>query len=155
MNPRIINGLAEFQTLVGQEIGVSDYHTITQQQINEFAKSTLDHQWIHTDPERAKTESPFGTTIAHGYLTLSLLPYLWEQIADVRKVKLLVNYGLEDFKFNQPVKVNDQVRIRVSMDALTNLRGIIKTRMKVTMEILDNPKPAYVGYILFLYHFND
>ncbi len=155
MPPRIINGLAEFQTLVGQEIGVSDYMTITQEQIDKFADATLDHQWIHTDAERAKTESPFGTTIAHGYLTLSVLPHLWYQIADVRKVKLLVNYGLEDFKFNQPVKVNDQVRIRVFMDAQTNLRGIIKTRMKVTMEILDNPKPAYVGYILFLYHFTD
>jgi acyl dehydratase len=155
MAPRIINGLPEFEALVGQEIGVSDYLTITQEQINQFADSTLDHQWIHIDPERAKTESPFGTTIAHGYLTVSLLPYLWLQIADVRKVKMLVNYGMEDFKFNQPVKVNDQVRIRVFMDNLTNLRGIIKTRMKVTMEILGNPKPAYSGYILFLYHFTD
>ncbi len=155
MSPRIINGLAEFETLVKQEIGVSDYLTITQEQINKFADATLDHQWIHTDPERAKTESPYGTTIAHGYLSVSLLPYLWLQIADVRKVRMLVNYGMEDFKFNQPVKVNDQVRIRVFLDALTNLRGIIRTRMKVTMEILDNPKPAFVGYILFLYHFND
>jgi len=155
MEPRIINGLEEFQSLVGQEIGVSDYLTITQEQINQFADATLDHQWIHTNPDRAREESPFKTTIAHGYLTLSLLPYLWDQIADVRKVKMLVNYGIEDFKFNQPVKVNDQVRIRIFMDSLTNLRGTIKTRMKVTMEILGNPKPAYSGYIIFLYHFND
>lgn len=155
MSARIINGLAEFEELVGQEIGVSEYLTITQEQINKFADATLDHQWIHTDTERAKTESPFGTTIAHGYLTLSLLPHFWAQIADVRQVKMLVNYGLEDFKFNQPVKVNDQVRIRVFLESITNLRGIIKTKMKATMEILDNPKPAYVGYILFLYHFND
>ena len=155
MNPRIINGLAEFQTLVGQEIGVSDYLTITQEQINQFADATLDHQWIHVDPERAKTESPFGGTVAHGYLEIALLPYLWGQIADVKKVKMLVNYGIEDFKFNQPVKVNDQVRIRIFMDALTNLRGIIRTRMKVTMEIFGNPKPAFVGYIIFLYHFTD
>lgn len=155
MAPRIINGLAEFQTFVGQEIGVSDYVTITQEQINQFAGATLDHQWIHIDPERAIKESPFGGTIAHGYLTVALLPYLWAQIADVKKVKMLVNYGIEDFKFNQPVRVNDQVRIRIFMDALTNLRGIIRTRMKVTMEILGNPKPAYIGYILFLYHFTD
>ena len=153
--PRIINGLQEFEQLVGQEIGLSDYLTITQEQINQFADATLDHQWIHIDAERAAKESPFGTTIAHGYLTVSLLPFLWEQIADVRKVKMLVNYGIEDFKFNQPVKVNDQVRVRVFLDSLTNLRGIIRTRMKVTMEILNNPKPAYVGYIVFLYHFND
>jgi acyl dehydratase len=155
MNPRIINGLAEFQTLVGQEIGVSEYITISQEQINKFADATLDHQWIHVDPERAKAESPFGGTIAHGYLTVSLLPYLWDQIVVVKQVKMLVNYGIEDFKFNQAVKVNDQVRIRFFMDTLTNLRGIIKTRMKVTMEILGNPKPAYVGYIVFLYHFTD
>jgi len=154
MSPRIINGLEEFQALVGQEIGVSDYLTITQEQINQFADATLDHQWIHVNPERAKTESPFGTTIAHGYLSVSLLPYFWLQIADVRNVKMMVNYGIEDFKFNQPVKVNDQVRIRIHMDSLTNLRGVIKARMKATMEILGNPKPAYTGYIIFLYHFN-
>jgi acyl dehydratase len=153
--PRVINGLAEFEKLVGQEIGLSGYLTITQEQINKFADATLDHQWIHIDTERVKSDSPFGTTIAHGYLTVSLLPYFWAQIADVKNVKMMVNYGIDEFKFNQPVKVNDQVRIRVFLDSLTNLRGIIRTRMKVTMEILDNPKPAYVGFIVFLYHFND
>ncbi len=155
MPPRIINNLAEFEALIGKEIGVSDFLKITQEQINQFADSTLDHQWIHVDTERVKTDSPFGETIAHGYLLVSLLPYFWDLIADVRNVKLMVNYGIEDFRFNQPVRVNSHVRIRVFMDSLTNLRGIVKTRMKAVMEIKDNPKPAFEGFIVFLYHFNN
>ena len=84
----IINNYDEFAGYLGKEIGVSPYHTVTQKQINQFADATLDHQWIHTDPERAKTESPFKATIAHGYLSLSLLPLLWSQIAEVRNVKI-------------------------------------------------------------------
>ena len=154
MAARIINGLAEFEALLGQEIGVSEYQTITQEQISQFADATLDHQWIHLDSERARNETPFGGTIAHGYLTVSLLPYHWSQIADVRNVKMMVNYGIEDFRFKEAVRVNSQVRIRVWLDSVTNLRGIIRTRMKVVMEIKDNPKPAYEGYIVFLYHFH-
>lgn len=155
MNPRIINGLADFEQLVGKEIGISDYLTITQDQINLFADATLDHQWIHTDPEKAARETPFGGTIAHGYLTLSLLPYLWLQIVDVRNVKMMVNYGMEEFRFKEPVKVNNAVRIRVWLESATNLRGILKMRMKVTMEIRDNPKAAFEGVMVFLYHFNN
>lgn len=155
MPPRVINNLAEFESLVGQEIGVSEYLTVNQQQINNFADATLDHQWIHIDPERAKTESPFGGTIAHGYLLVSLLPHFWEMIADVRNVRMMVNYGIEDFRFQEPVKVNSQIRVRVHLDSLTNLRGIIKTRMKAVLEIKDCPRPAFTGYIVFLYHFND
>jgi acyl dehydratase len=154
MSPRIINGLADFEKLIGQEIGVSDYLAITQDQINMFADATLDHQWIHTDPERAKAGTPFGGTIAHGYLTLALLPYFWLQIVDVRNVKMMVNYGIENFRFKEPVKVNHSVRIRVRLESVTNLRGIIKMRMKVIMEIKDNPKPAFEGFVVFLYHFN-
>ena len=155
MPPRIINNLTEFTNLIGKEIGVSDYLTITQEQINKFADSTLDHQWIHVNPERARTESPFGETIAHGYLLVSLLPYFWELIADVRNVKMMVNYGIEDFKFKEPVRVNSQVRIRVWLESLANLRGIIKTRMKCVLEINGNHKPGFEGYIVFIYHFTE
>jgi acyl dehydratase len=155
MNPRIINGLSDFEKLVGQEIGISDYLTITQDQINLFADATLDHQWIHLDAERAKVETPFGGTIAHGYLTVSLLPYLWQQIVDVRNVRMMVNYGIENFRFKEPVKVNNSVRIRVWLESVNNLRGIVKMRMKVIMEILGNPKPAFEGFLVFLYHFNN
>lgn len=151
----VINSFAEFEQHIGQELGVSEWLKITQEQINLFADATLDHQWIHTDPERAKTESQFNTTIAHGYLTLSLIPYLWEQIAQVNNYTMLVNYGIENLKFNQPVLVNQEVRLRVVLQALTNLRGIAKTEMKVTLEIKDNPKPAFTASIIFLYHFNN
>ncbi len=155
MPPRVINNLAEFESLVGHEIGVSEYLTITQDQINNFADATLDHQWIHVDPERAKKETPFGTTIAHGYLLISLLPYFWEMIADVRNVRMMVNYGIEDFRFQEPVGVNSQVRVRVFLDSLVNLRGIIKTRMKAVLEIKGKRKPAFTGFMVFLYHFDD
>jgi acyl dehydratase len=149
----IINSFSEFEQHVGKELGVSEYHKITQEQINIFADATLDHQWIHVDPDRAATESQFKSTIAHGYLTLSLIPYLWEQIAQVNNYSMLVNYGIENLKFNQPVMVNQEVRLRVVLQALTNLRGISKTEMKVTLEIKDNPKPAFTATIIFLYHF--
>lgn len=153
MGKLVINSFEEFQSHVGQELGVSEYIKITQHQINQFADATLDHQWIHTDPNRAATESQFKTTIAHGYLTLSLVPYLWDQIAEVNNIKMLVNYGIENLKFNQAVLVNQEVRLRVKLLALTNLRGITKTEMQVTMEIKDNPKSAFTASIVFLYHF--
>lgn len=153
MKKLVINSFAEFEQHVGKELGVSEYHKITQEQINLFADATLDQQWIHTKPERAAIESPFKSTIAHGYLTLSLVPYLWEQIAEVNNYKMLVNYGIENLKFNQPVLVNQEVRLRVILKALTNLRGITKTEMTVTLEIKDNPKPAFTATIVFLYHF--
>lgn len=148
----VINSHAEFETYIGKEIGVSDYLQITQKQINMFADATLDHQWIHIDEERAKT-GPFGTTIAHGYLTLSVMPYLWEQIAEFRNIKMLVNYGIDGLKFGQPVKVNDEVRLRAKLKNLLNLRGISKTELEVTLEIKDQPKPAFTATMIFLYHF--
>lgn len=154
MSKLIIKNLQEFQQYIGKELGVSDWLTVTQEMINMFADATLDHQWIHLDKERAKKESPYGDTIAHGYLTLSLLPYLWQQIVEFKNVKLMVNYGIDKFKFNQPVIVNSEVRVRVKLLELTDLRGITKAQMKVTFEIKDNKKFAYEGVITFLYHFN-
>ena len=149
----VINSFAEFERYVGQELGASDYIIITQAQINQFADATLDHQWIHTDPVRAVTEGQFKSTIAHGYLTLSLVPHLWNQIAVVNNITMLVNYGIENLRFNQPVLVDQEVRLRVTLKAITNLRGIAKTEMQVTLDIKDNPKPAFTATIVFLYHF--
>ncbi len=148
----VINSHAEFESYIGQELGVSDYLKIDQERINGFAEATIDHQWIHTDPERAAASS-FGTTIAHGYLTVSLLPYLWEQIAQINNIKMMINYGIEKLKFNQPVKVNDEVRLKVKLTSLANLRGITKCQLNVKLEIKDNPKPAFTGEFIFLYHF--
>jgi acyl dehydratase len=149
-----INSLAELEAYQGKELGVSDYHTITQQQISKFAEATLDYQWIHLDAERANTETPFGATIAHGYLTVSLLPYLWSQIASIGNVKMQVNYEIESLRFNQAVTVNSRVRLRAKLLTVKNLRGIAKTQIEVTLEIENSKKPAYTGTITFLYHFN-
>lgn len=150
----IIHNYAEFEELLGKEIGTSGWHTITQDQINKFAEATIDHQWIHTEPERAAVESPFKATIAHGYLTVSLLPYFWHQIADVRNLKMQINYGIDNIKFAQPVVVNSQVRLIARLVAIVNLRGITKATIGVTMEIDGEKKPAYTGEVVFLYHFN-
>ncbi|SHF94867.1 MaoC family dehydratase [Dysgonomonas macrotermitis] len=155
MSKVIIGSFEEFEKYVGQELGVSDYLKIDQDRINLFADATLDHQWIHTDTERAKKESAFHSTIAHGYLTLSLLPYLWDQIVEVHNLKMMINYGMEKLKFNQAVVVDSEVRIRVKLLSLKNLRGTIKAEMEVVMEIKDSPKNAYETNVLFLYHFND
>lgn len=150
---RIINSYEEFEALLGQEIGVSDYVQITQEQIDKFADATLDHQWIHTDPARAAKESPFGTTIAHGYLSLSMLTYLWYNVADVRNVKMIVNYGIESLRFQSPVKVNDRIRAIVTLHDIKNLRGITRVQVKIIVEIEGEKKPAYDALATFLYHF--
>ena len=153
MSKLVIRSHEEFERYVGQELGVSEYVTITQEQINKFADATFDHQWIHVDGERAKNEGAYGCTIAHGYLTLSMLPYMWDQIVQVENIKMLVNYGIESFRFSQPVLVNSKIRTRVKLHSIANLKGISKIHLDVTMEIEGNRKPAFVGDITFLYHF--
>ncbi|RDV14959.1 MaoC family dehydratase [Pontibacter diazotrophicus] len=155
MSKVTIRSLQELEQYEGTEMGVSDYHTITQEQINKFADATLDHQWIHLDAERAKTETPFKATIAHGYLTVSLLPYLWQQITSIENLKMQVNYEIESLRFNQAVTVDSQVRLRAKLLSVKDLRGIAKARLEVTMEIEGSKKPAFTGIITFLYHFND
>ncbi len=149
----VIKSHAEFESHLGKEIGVSSWHQITQEQINRFANATLDFQWIHTDIEKAKKESPFKTTIAHGYLTLSLIPYFWKQIVDVQNLKMEVNYGIEQLRFGQAVLVNNEVRCRVWLKSIINLRGTTKTTLFIQLEIKDQPKPAFTADVLFLYHF--
>ena len=152
MSKLVIKSFDELEKLIGQELGVSEYHQFTQEQINLFADATLDHQWIHCDKDKAK-EGPFGDTIAHGYLTLSILPHLWNQIMDVQNLKMQVNYGIEKFKFNQPVLVNSKVRLVAKLKSAVNLRGVTKANIGVKLEIEGNRKPAYDGEIVFLYHF--
>ncbi len=148
-----LRSLAELEQHTGQELGTSAWHTITQAQIDQFAAATLDAQWIHTDPARAAAESPFQATIAHGYLTVALLPYLWGQIVRVENLEMQVNYEIENLRFNQAVVVGRAVRLRATLLSVTNLRGIAKTRIGATLEIEGEKKPAYAGVITFLYHF--
>ena len=155
MEKIIINSYDEFAAYLGKEIGKSDWIAVDQERINLFADATLDHQWIHVDTERAQRESPYKSTIAHGYLTLSLLPYMWDQIVDVRNIKMLVNYGMDQMRFGQPVITGSRVRLVTTMHNIQNLRGICKTEIKFKIEIENQRKPALEGIATFLYYFNN
>ncbi len=153
MSKMTISSFDEFEKYIGEEIGVSEYLKITQEQINKFADATLDHQWIHTDPERAKKESKFKSTIAHGYLTVSIMPYLWEQIVDFKNIKMMVNYGIEKLKFNQAVLVNNEIRMKAKLLSVRNLRGTTKAELRIVLEIKGEKKHALEANIIFLYIF--
>lgn len=153
MSKVIINSFHEFTALLGKNIGVSDYVELSQERINMFADATLDHQWIHVDTERAATESPFKTTIAHGYLTLSVLPYLWNKIIEVKNLKMMVNYGMDKMKFGQAVKSGESVRLVADLHSIENLRGIAKVQIKFSIEIKETNKKALSGIATFLYYF--
>ena len=153
MEKVIINSYHEFAALLGKNIAVSDYVELSQERINLFADATLDHQWIHVDTERAAVESPFKSTIAHGYLTLSMLPYLWNQIIEVKNLKMMVNYGMDKMKFGQAVKSGEHIRLVADLHSIENLRGIAKVQIKFAIEIKESPKKALTGIATFLYYF--
>ena len=154
MEKLIVNSYDEFASHLGQVLGTSDWVEVSQERINLFADATLDHQWIHVDTERAKTESPYKSTIAHGYLTLSLLPHMWNQIIEVNNLKMMVNYGMDKMKFGQPVLTGQSIRLVAKLQSLTNLRGVAKAEIKFAIEIKDQPKKALEGVAIFLYYFN-
>ena len=134
-------------------MGSSDWLLLDQERINLFADATLDHQWIHVDVERAKVESPYKSTIAHGYLTLSVLPFLWDQIIQVNNITMLVNYGMDNMRFGQPVITGSRVRFVTKLHNIQNLRGICKTEIEFKIEIENQRKPALEGIASFLYYF--
>lgn len=149
-----INSYEEFAAHLGEEIGTSEWLTVDQDRINQFADATLDHQWIHVDVERAKAESPYKSTIVHGYLTLSLLPYFWNQIIKVNNLKMLVNYGMDKMRFGQAVPVGSRLRMVTKLHEIANLRGICKASIAFKIEIESQRKPALEGIATFLYYFN-
>ena len=149
-----INSYEEFAAHLGEEIGTSEWLTVDQDRINQFADATLDHQWIHVDVERAKAESPYKSTIVHGYLTLSLLPYFWNQIIKVNNLKMLVNYGMDKMRFGQAVTVGSRLRMVTKLHEIANLRGICKASIAFKIEIEGQRKPALEGIATFLYYFN-
>ena len=153
MEKLIINSYEEFASHLGEQLGVSDWLEVTQDRINLFADATLDHQWIHVDVEKAKNESQYKSTIAHGYLTLSLLPHLWEQIIEVNNIKMLVNYGMDKMRFGQPVITGSRVRLVTTLASIANLRGTCKTEIAFKIEIEGERKPALEGVATFLYFF--
>jgi len=141
-NPRVINGLDELRSLTGQEIGVSDWTPVTQDMINRFADVTGDHQWIHVDVERARRETPFGSTIAHGFLTVSLLAELSRQTIEVRgDFKMRINYGFNKLRFVSPVPAGSRIRAHFTPQKVTDN----EVTWLVTVELEGRDKPALVA----------
>jgi acyl dehydratase len=137
--------LAELPTLVGQDLGSSDWHEVTQESVNLFADATGDHQWIHVEVERAKKESPFGGPIAHGYLTLSLLVPLLAQVLTIEDTVMGVNYGLNKLRFPSPVPVGSKVRATATLREVTEIAGGLQYVLAVTVEREGGDKPVAVA----------
>ena len=149
----VIHTYDEFAAYLGKELGASEWLLVDQERINMFADATLDHQWIHVDTERAQRESAYHSTIAHGYLTMSLIPHLWNQIIDVRNIDMQVNYGMDKMRFGQPVVTGSRVRLVTKLYNIADLRGICKVEIDFKVEIEGERKPALSGIAAFLYYF--
>jgi acyl dehydratase len=142
----------DVKSFVGKELGVSEWHLVTQDEINKFADATHDHQWIHVDVERAKKESPFGGPIAHGYYTLSLAPYLLDQIWAVQGIKMGVNYGLNKLRFPSPVMIGKRVRARATLNNVEDVAGGMQVTVGVAFEVEGSDKPVCVAEALYRYY---
>ena len=144
MPPRVVENIDELRSLVGQEIGVSEWFTITQHLVDSFAEITHDHQWIHIDAERARRESPYGATIAHGFLTLSLLSHLQKQVVHVQDSRFTrsINYGFNRLRFVSGVPVGSRVRARSTLKALDDIEGGVQFTWLVNVELEGKEKPA-------------
>jgi acyl dehydratase len=151
IEPMRVNGVEGLKAVVGQHIGYSDWHEVTQHQIDLFADATGDHQWIHVDPERAKA-GPFGTTIAHGYLTLALGPYVLPTMWEVEGFAMGVNYGCEKVRFPSPVPVGSKVRCGATVDAVDEIQGGASVTLTFTIEVEGAPKPSCVAQVVYRYY---
>ena len=144
---------AQLQDVVGTEIGVTDWMEMTQERVSAFADATDDHQWIHIDQERAGT-GPFGTTIAHGYLTLSLATrFSSEAELEVGDPRMAINYGMEKVRFPAPVPVGQRIRGRIAVLSVTDVPGGIQVNRQVTVEVEGNEKPAMVAETVSRYYY--
>ena len=153
MSKTIIHNIDEFIERKGTELGVSEWFEVSQEVINNFADATRDHQWIHVDTNKAATDSPYGSTIAHGYLTLSLLPSFLDEIIEVHNLKQLVNYGIKDFTFKNAVKVGSRLRMHASVKSAKDLGNICQATITCTFEVEGLEEPVAEGNIIFLYYF--
>ncbi|UTT69957.1 MaoC family dehydratase [Arthrobacter sp. DNA4] len=145
--PNLVVDFDTLLTLSGKDLGTTDYRQITQEQINLFADATDDHQWIHTDPERAK-DGPFGAPIAHGFLTLSLIIPFWGELFDVEGVTTKVNYGLDKVRFTSPVTAGSKVRMQATIAEVTEVKGGAQIKVNATIEIEGQERPAVVAEFL-------
>ena len=141
---RTVNGLEELKALVGQDVGVSDWVLVDQQKINDFADATLDHQWIHVDEAKAKM-TPIGSTIAHGFLTLSLLPHFLEQIWTIKGIRMALNYGLDKVRFPTMLPANKRVRVHAKLSSLEEINGSFQMKVTATFELEGTEKPVCIA----------
>ncbi|MFC5665234.1 MaoC family dehydratase [Kitasatospora misakiensis] len=148
---RTVNGIAELLELGGTDLGHSAWLEIGQERVNTFADATDDHQWIHVDVERAKA-GPFGGTIAHGYLSLSLLIPLWSELLEVQGIGMAVNYGLNKVRFPSPVRVGAKVRAHGVIASVTEVKGGAEVTVDLTVEIDGQPKPAVVAQAVYRFY---
>ncbi|GAA1298479.1 MaoC family dehydratase [Pseudonocardia xinjiangensis] len=148
----VATGIEELTALAGADLGVTAWHEITQDRVDTFADATDDHQWIHVDAERART-GPFGTTIAHGYLTLSLIIPLFGELLEIRGTSMSVNYGLEKVRFPSPVPVGSRIRLHGTVDSVDEVGGNgVQMALTFTIEIDGSTKPACVAQALFRHY---
>lgn len=153
MAKRVIESIEAIWGLLGAELGVSDWLEITQERIDLFARATGDAQWIHVDPVRAARESPFGTTIAHGHLTLSLAPTLLAEIVEVKGVRMIVNPGVERMRLRTPVRCGDRIRMRAKLKKARELKeGAVRATVAIHIEIEGQERPAAFGDALLVYY---
>ena len=148
----ILEGIEGVKAHVGQHLGYSEWRTITQDQVNQFADATDDHQWIHVDIERAK-KGPFGGPIAHGYLTLALAPALMAEVYEVKGIKMGVNYGCNKLRFITPVPVGGRVRLGAVLNAVDEVAGGLQATIELTFEIEGTERPACVAEGIFRWIF--
>ncbi len=153
MKKKLINSIDDFVALNGELLGESRWLEISQEVINSFADATFDHQWIHTDPQRALTESSYKSTIAHGYLTLSLLPTLLDDIIDVNNLEHLVNYGIKDMTYKSAVLSGNRIRLIATLSKAKDIGNICKAEIHCRFEIEGHDTPALEGSIIYLYYF--
>lgn len=143
MPPTIVNGLVELSNFVGKEVGVSDWFVVDQSMVDQFANLTLDTQWIHTDPERAKRESPYGTTIVHGFLTLAMLSHLQRDAVQLQgDFTRSINYGFNRIRFPAPVPVGARIRLHSTLNSVEQIEGGVQITWDLTVEIEGQSKPA-------------
>ncbi len=142
---------AELLDMEGADLGSSEYVTVTQEMINTFADATNDHNWIHIDPERAKT-GPFGVPIAHGFLSLSLVIPMWTELLDATDVDTKVNYGLDKVRFIAPVPVNSRIRMHAVIDSITEVKGGVQLAVTQTVEVEGSEKPAVIAEGLYRFY---
>jgi acyl dehydratase len=153
MSKRILDSPEALKALVGQEIAVTDWFNVTQERIQQFADATLDHQWIHVDVERARRESPFKAPIAHGFLTLSLLPHFMHQALEIKQgIRLGVNYGLNRVRFVSPVRAGSNIRARIVLQTLKEVPNGMEAVFNASVEVEDGKKPCCVAEWVVRYY---